>query len=92
MKLIKPGGKLVFYGSTTGRPEDFDIFRLFWNQISVLGSTMGNDLEFVDMVKFIEEHNIKPVIDAVFDLDQVYEAFRRFTSPDHRGKIVVKIN
>ncbi|MFT5640730.1 MAG: zinc-binding alcohol dehydrogenase/oxidoreductase [Cyclobacteriaceae bacterium] len=92
MKLIKPGGKLVFYGSTTGRPEDFDIFRLFWNQISVLGSSMGNDREFTEMVKFVEGNQIKPVIDQVFELDQVYEAFRRFISPDHRGKIVVKID
>lgn len=90
-KLINPGGRMVFYGSTSGRPESFDIFRLFWNQVSILGSTMGNDQEFRQMIELVNTHKINPIIDQNYPLENVYEAFRRFISPDHLGKITIKV-
>ena len=65
IKMMKPAGRIVFYGATNGTPEKLDMFRMFWNQITLQGSTMGNDQEFAEMVDFINEYKIKPIIDSV---------------------------
>lgn len=62
LKLLKPGGRLVSYGATVGKPADFDIFRVFLLQLKILGTSMGSDEDFAEMLKFVEEHRIIPVI------------------------------
>lgn len=89
LKVTRPGGKIVIYGGTTGKTPKFDIPRLFWSQVSILGTTMGSDLEFQQMVSFFNIHQLIPVIDQVFPLDQYLKAFDRFKAPDHFGKIVI---
>jgi zinc-binding alcohol dehydrogenase/oxidoreductase len=90
LRLIAKGGRIVIYGSTSGYPERLDVFRLFWTQAQLMGSTMGNDEEFGLMVKFVNEHKIKPVIDRVVPVAEYLSAFNRFTSPDHFGKIIIR--
>lgn len=92
LKTITPGGRIVVYGSTTGFTQKFDVFKLFWSQAQIMGSTMGNDQEFKEMVKFISDHKLKPTIDRTFSLDDYLEAFDRFKSPDHFGKIVLRVD
>lgn len=91
LKLVKPGGKVVFYGSTTGSVPSLNMARLFWSQAQLIGSTMGNDQEFEAMVSFVNHHQILPMIDKVYALDDYIQAFERFKSPDHQGKIVLAI-
>ncbi|MCP4458123.1 MAG: zinc-binding dehydrogenase [Cytophagales bacterium] len=92
LKLVKPAGKIVMYGSTAGSPQKLDVFRLFWAQAQIMGSTMGNDQEFENMVKFVSTHEIIPTIDKTFLFGDYLSAFDRFKSPDHFGKIVLKID
>ena len=92
LKIIKPAGRIVMYGSTIGYPEKVDVFRLFWSQAQIMGSTMGNDDEFAEMLQWIEKYNIKPTLDKVYNLDYYLNAFNRFKEPDHFGKIVMKIS
>ena len=47
IKMMKPGGRIVFYGATNGLPDKIDLYRMFWNQLTLQGSTMGSDMEFV---------------------------------------------
>jgi zinc-binding alcohol dehydrogenase/oxidoreductase len=89
IKLIKPGGKIVMYGSTNGRTPQLDTARLFWSQAQVIGSTMGNDQEFAEMVALVERHKLVPVIDQVYSHVAYLSAFGRFKSPSHLGKIVL---
>ena len=63
--------------------------RLFWSQASIIGSSMGNDQEFYEMVAFINQHKIKPVIDKEFPMNEYQNAFRRFVDKDHFGKVVI---
>lgn len=91
LKIIKPAGKIVMYGSTAGYPEKLDVFRLFWSQAQIMGSTMGSDQEFEEMIQFVNDHKIKPTIDKVYDLDDYLDAFNRFKSTDHFGNIVIKM-
>ncbi len=89
MKLIKPGGRIVLYGSTTGHPEKFDVFRLFWSQAQLVGSTMGSDEEFEEMMQWVNKHRIVPTVDKTYPFSEFIQAFNRFKEPDHLGKIVV---
>ena len=90
LKIVKPAGRIVMYGSTTGHPEKVDVFRLFWSQAQIMGSTMGSDDEFVEMLEWVNKHQIKPTIDQVFELENYLQAFDRFKEPDGFGKIVVR--
>lgn len=90
LKLVKPGGRIVMYGSTTGHPERLDVFRLFWSQAQIMGSTMGNDEEFVEMLSWVNKYELHPTVDQVYSLENYLEAFDRFKDPESFGKIVIK--
>ena len=90
LKIIKPAGRIVMYGSTTGYPEKVDVFRLFWSQAQIMGSTMGSDAEFVEMLEWVNEHQIYPTVDKIFEAEDYLSAFNRFKEPDSFGKIVIR--
>jgi NADPH:quinone reductase-like Zn-dependent oxidoreductase len=92
LKIIKPAGRIVLYGSTAGYPERLDTFRLFWTQAQIMGSTMGNDDEFAAMVQLVADHTIQPTVDRVFEMKDYLMALDRFKAPDHVGKIVLRIS
>lgn len=91
LKLIAMGGKIVHYGSTTGMPSKLDIFRLFWSQASIHGSTMGNDIEFGEMLEFVAQNKVVPVIDSVRPFNEVVSAFDTMKSGDQFGKLVISM-
>ncbi len=84
-------GRLVTCGGTSGAMVDTDVRRLFWNQWSIMGSTMGNDAEFDAVVDELREGRLLPVLDSEFDLEDGRSAFERMESGEQFGKIVVKI-
>ncbi|HCK82015.1 MAG TPA: zinc-binding dehydrogenase [Candidatus Competibacter sp.] len=89
--LLKPGGRLVVYGSTAGNPPTgLDLVRLFFRQTRIIGSTMGSPAEFAAMLEFVVEHRIEPVIDRVFRLDEAIAAHRHLLSAQQSGKIVLR--
>ena len=90
IKTLKPLGKIVFYGATNGLPSKIDLYRMFWNQLSLLGSTMGNDEEFADMIKFVEKHQLKPIIDSIRPFDKIADSFSDIVLPNKVGKIVLQ--
>lgn len=91
LRLVKPGGKIVVYGSTLGRTDNFDLFRLFWSQASILGTTMGSDAEFREMIDFVGKHRINPIISKVYKLSEGVEAINSMADSKHFGKIVLDI-
>lgn len=74
---LRPGGRLVSFGATTGRTTEVDIRHVFWNQISILGTTMGSPREFAAMLTLYEAGRLKPVLDSVFPLREAAAAHRR---------------
>jgi NADPH2:quinone reductase len=88
--LVK-GGRLVTCGATAGPRPQTDLARIFWNQLSVFGSTMGNMREFVEMLNFVRKRGVKPVIDQVFPLADGAKAFARMEEGKQFGKIVLKV-
>lgn len=90
IKIMRPAGRIVFYGATNGLPSSLDLYRMFWNQITLQGSTMGNDKEFKAMLAFISEHKIKPVIGEERPFDDVISLFDTMAANTKTGKLVVK--
>ena len=88
IKILKPLGKIVFYGATNGLPSKIDLYRMFWHQLSLIGATMGSDMEFADMINFIGQHNLKPVIDSIRPFSKITESFSDIILPNKVGKIV----
>ncbi len=89
IKLTNPAGRIVFYGATTGLTPSLDSYRLFWNQITLCGSTMGNDQEFQDMIDFVELHDLHPFVDSVRPFERVMEALDRMREVEQLGKLIV---
>lgn len=90
LRLLKNGGKVVVYGSSTDMPKNLDIYRLFWNQLTIQGSTMGSDPEFHQMVDFVNRTQLVPVVDSVRPFADIVEAFDRMKNRKQFGKLVVR--
>ena len=84
-------GRLVTCGGTSGPMVATDIRRLFWNQWTIMGSTMGNDSEFDTVIREMSSGKLDPVIDSVFDLENGRAAFERMSNGEQFGKIVLRI-
>jgi D-arabinose 1-dehydrogenase-like Zn-dependent alcohol dehydrogenase len=79
------------YGATLGAFNSGVPAKIFWKQLDILGSTMGNDDEFAEMMAFINLHQIVPVVDEVFELAQAQTAIEKMSQGKQFGKIVLKV-
>ena len=84
-------GRLVTCGATTGPMVETDVRRLFWNQYSILGSTMGNDAEFSAIVEQLRAGRLVPPVDRVYALEDGREAYARLQAGKQFGKIVLTV-
>jgi D-arabinose 1-dehydrogenase-like Zn-dependent alcohol dehydrogenase len=64
---------------------------MFWKQLSLKGSTMGNDEEFVHMLQFVSKHKILPLVDSIRPFDKIISGFDHIGATKRVGKIVVEI-
>jgi zinc-binding alcohol dehydrogenase/oxidoreductase len=90
-KVCNPAGRICFYGGTRGAINGLVPQWVFWKQLSIYGSTMGTDAEFEAMLRLVADHQIRPVIDQVFPLEAVNEAFERMDYGLQFGKILVDV-
>lgn len=90
--MAKPAGRIAMYGATLGAFNSGVPAKIFWKQLDILGSTMGNDDEFTEMVAFVNHHQIVPVVDSVFPLEQAQAAVEKMAKGEQLGKIVLKIS
>ncbi len=84
------GGRVVFYGATRG-DAPLPVRKVFWRQISLLGTTMGSPADWAAMNAFVAEHKIKPVVSEIFPLARAAEAFALMERGGQFGKIVVTV-
>lgn len=90
ISMLKPAGKLVFYGATKGIAP-LNLRAIFWNHLQIIGSTMGSDAVFTELVQFVEQHSIRPIVDRVFPMEEAVNAFDRMAAGQQFGKIVIKV-
>ena len=90
-KILRKGGRLVTYGRTTGREAVTNISTLFWNEQTLIGSTMGSLTDFREIMELVFNGTIDPIIDSVYPLEQAAEASARYERGEQFGKIVLKM-
>ena len=84
-------GRIVTCGGTSGPMLTTDVRRLFWNQWTIMGSTMGSDVEYEEIVGEFRQGALRPPIDSVFPLSEGRKAFERMATGKQFGKIVIDI-
>lgn len=89
LKSLKPGGRIVISGSTSGPNPPADLARVFFTQLSVIGSTMGTIGELRRLVSMLEATGVRPLIDSTYSMKNAKEAFARMESGDLFGKLVL---
>lgn len=90
IRALARGGVFVTCGCTSGPDARTDLARIFWNQLSVLGSTMGDMGEFREIVSLFQRGMLRPTIDSVHEARNGQAAFERLESSEQFGKVVVR--
>lgn len=85
-------GRLVTCGGTSGPMVQTDVRRMFWNQWTLMGSTMGNDAEFAAIAAEFTAGRLHPPVDTVYPLEAGRDAYARLQSGAQFGKVVVRID
>ena len=91
MKSLKPGGTLVVSGATSGFNPPAELNRVYFLQLSILGSTMGTRDELGELVAFCARTGTKPLVDSVRPLSDAREAFERLERGDTFGKLILTV-
>ncbi|MBN1092075.1 zinc-binding dehydrogenase [Blastococcus sp. TML/M2B] len=88
IKSLKPGGVLVTSGATTGFDPGAELNRVFFTQLSVIGSTMGTKDELEALIRMCAVTGVRPQIDVELPLTEAREGFARMAEGRTNGKIV----
>ncbi|MFI6633630.1 zinc-binding dehydrogenase [Nonomuraea fuscirosea] len=91
LKSLKPGGRIVVSGATSGAVPPADLNRVFFLQLSVVGSTMGTREQLGRLAVFLEQTGLRPEIDRVLPLTEARDGFAAMASGEIFGKIVFTV-
>jgi NADPH:quinone reductase-like Zn-dependent oxidoreductase len=88
LRALRPGGRIVVCGATSGPAPSADLNRVFFLQLSVAGSTMGTRDQLGRLLRFCEQTGVRPLIDRVLPLAQARDGFAAMADGDVFGKVV----
>ena len=91
VRSLKPGGRIVICGATSGDAPPAELTRIFFTQLSVVGSTMGTRDQLGRLARFCEQADVRPLIDRVLPLEQARDGFAAMIAGDLFGKIVLAV-
>jgi len=91
VRSLKPGGTIVISGATTGDASPAELTRVFFLQLSVVGSTMGTRQELERLIRFCVEKRLRPVIHDTLPLADARQGFELMLAGDMFGKIVFTV-
>src|SRR3546814_14071102 len=89
VRAINPGARIVIYGSTAGNEVKFNATDIFLKSASIVGSQVGDPIDFKEMLGFAGQPTIKPVIEATYSLDKEKEALLHLRDGLKFAKVVV---
>jgi zinc-binding alcohol dehydrogenase/oxidoreductase len=89
LETVRPGGRIVVYGRTTG-DATLKLFSLFWKHVTILGTSMGSPSDFRAMLELFEL-SLRPVVDRVYPMADAADAAQRLAAAEQFGKIVLHI-
>jgi NADPH:quinone reductase-like Zn-dependent oxidoreductase len=90
LKSLRPGGRVVISGATSGAMPPAELNRIFFLQLQVIGSTMGTRAELADLMAFLRVSGLRPTIDRTLPLEHVAEGLAAMEAGDLLGKIVIE--
>ena len=88
---LKPGGRLVTCGATSGFDARTDLRQVFYRNLNILGSFMGSKAELLEAMKFVEQRKIRAVVDRVLPLSDARQAHELIENRAQFGKIVLSV-
>lgn len=88
VKSLRPGGRIVVSGATSGAMPPAELTRIFFLQLSVVGSTMGTRDQLARLVRFCDQTGLRPLVDRVLPLSQARAGMAAMVSGDLFGKVV----
>ncbi|MCW2846408.1 MAG: Zn-dependent oxidoreductase [Marmoricola sp.] len=89
VRALRPGGAIVISGTTSGpQLDDAELTRIFFLQLRVIGSTMGNSTELASLVNLLDASGARPLIDRTLPMEQAADGFAAMADGDVFGKIV----
>jgi NADPH:quinone reductase-like Zn-dependent oxidoreductase len=91
LSVVRPGGRVVVCGATSGPNPPAQLHRIWWKQLTIYGSTMGTREDFAGAFELVRSGRARPVIDQVFPLEEARAAHERMERGDQFGKIVLRI-
>jgi zinc-binding alcohol dehydrogenase/oxidoreductase len=91
LDAARPEGRIVVCGATTGPNPPAALHRLWWKQLTILGSTMGTPDDFQGAYDLIAAGKARPVVDVVLSLAEARAAHERMEAGEQLGKIVLRI-
>jgi NADPH:quinone reductase-like Zn-dependent oxidoreductase len=91
VRAVRPGGVIVVCGATTGDAPPAELTRVFYQQLRVVGSTMGSRQELLELLSFCALTGVRPVIDRVLPLRDAAEGFTAMWQGELFGKVVFTV-
>ncbi|ASR56316.1 zinc-binding dehydrogenase [Cellulomonas sp. PSBB021] len=91
MRSVRPGGTVVVAGATSGDPTAAELTRLFFQEITVAGVTMGSRDDLQHLLAFLARTGVRPLVDTTYPLTQAGDALRRLAAGTQFGKIVLTV-
>jgi len=91
LQVAAPGGRITVCGATSGPNPPAALHRVWWKQLSILGSTMGTGDDFAGAFELVMSGRARPVVDTVFPLEEIRAAHERLEGGEQLGKIVLTI-
>ncbi len=92
LACLAKGGRLVTCGAAGGAHSPTDVRRIFWNHLSLFGSTLGSREEFQKLLNFVESTHTKPIIDRIFSLTEAAMAHQYMEERKSFGKVVLRMD
>ena len=91
VRSVRPGGRIVLAGLTSGDPSPASFSKVFFQEITVVGATMGSRDELTQVLALLARSGVRPVVDTTFPLARAADGLARLASGDHVGKIVLEV-
>jgi len=92
LKVVRKGGHITLCGITTGAKAQTNLQLIYWNQLTIMGSTLGSTADMHQMLRAVEVGGLRPVVDEVFPLEAVQAATKKMEAGKQLGKLVLKVS
>jgi len=92
IRSLRPGGRVLIVGGTTGYDANINLAQIFFKHVSLIGSTMGEHKDYIDVMNLVFAGKLKSIVGQVFSLDDSVKAVEALENFEVFGKVVIDLN